>query len=185
MTELVRSFVGIAVTDMGMQDVFAERMAFYRQNPALTNMRWTPPHFLHLTLSFMGEQPVSALLMLQDLLRDALVNVSAFPLQVERCCSFPDARSRILAALSRSDAALLDVRRRVTNAVSAAGIAIEHRPYLPHITLGRMGKDSVPGTLDDAFVVTGQVVAVSLYRSELQASGSHYSVIARWVLAGL
>lgn len=188
--EQVRCFVGIAAADMDLHTVLAEQIARYRQHPAFTNIRWTPETFLHLTLCFLGNQPLSTVSALALHLDKLLMSVDTFALSIERCCGFPDAKSRIVAAMPVLSPALQALQLKVVEAVRAAGIDPEARPYLPHITLGRATQGrrllsgGVPGDvlLGSGLSASGWVRTISLYRSELQPEGSHYTVIRSWRL---
>ena len=180
--EQVRCFVGIAAADMDLHTVLAEQIARYRRQPALTNIRWTPETFLHLTLCFIGNQSISTVSALALHLDKQLMSVDAFALSVERCCGFPDAKSRIVAAMPVLSPALQALQLKVVDAVRAASIEVDARPYLPHITLGRAMHGQRLPLLEDALDATGRVTAVSLYRSELRPEGSHYTVIRSWPL---
>ncbi len=178
----VRCFVGIAAADMDLHTVLAEQIARYRPQPAFTNIRWTPETFLHLTLCFIGNQSVSTVSALALQLDERLVSQDAFSLAIDRCCGFPDAKSRIVAAMPVLSPTLQALQGRVVEAVRAVGIEPEARPYLPHITLGRAVQGQRLPPLEDTMNATGQVKAVSLYRSELRPEGSHYTVIRCWRL---
>lgn len=180
--EQVRCFVGIAAADMDLHTVLAEQIARYRSQPAFTNIRWTPETFLHLTLCFIGNQSVSTVSALALQLDERLVSQDAFSLAIDRCCGFPDAKSRIVAAMPVLSPTLQALQGRVVEAVRAVGIEPEARPYLPHITLGRAVQGQRLPPLEDTMNATGQVKAVSLYRSELRPEGSHYTVIRCWRL---
>lgn len=179
----IRCFVGIAAADMGLDDVLAARILQWQQRADMQEVRWTPRDFLHLTLAFMGAQPPRVLAPLTHLLDETLQAYKAFPLSLTHCSGFPDATSRILAAIPESTLSLLALQQGVAQAVSSAGIALEERPYLPHVTLGRLGRHQCLPDFDEPLIAAGQVRAVSLYRSDALASGSHYTVMARWPLA--
>lgn len=183
--EQVRCFVGIAAADMDLHTVLAEQIARYHRLPALTNIRWTPETFLHLTLCFIGNQSISTVSALALHLDKQMVSVDAFALSIERCCGFPDAKSRVVAAMPVLSPALQALQLKVVDAVRAAGIEADARPYLPHITLGRATHGQRLPLLEDALDATGQVTAVSLYRSELRPEGSRYTVIRSWRLQAL
>lgn len=183
--EQVRCFVGIAAADMDLHTVLVEQIARYRRLPALTNIRWTPETFLHLTLCFIGNQSISTVSALALHLDKQMVSVDAFALSIERCCGFPDAKSRVVAAMPVLSPALQALQLKVVDAVRAAGIEVDARPYLPHITLGRATHGQRLPLLEDALDATGQVTAVSLYRSELRPEGSRYTVIRCWRLQAL
>lgn len=178
----IRCFVGIAAGDMGLAGVLDERISHWRQSPAMSGVRWTPRDFLHLTLTFMGTQRPDALTALAGLLGGVVARHRAFPIAIATCRGFPDAKSHIVAAIPEASPALLALQREIALAIASLGISLEDRPYLPHITLGRLGRHGLSTVLDEPCAVRGQATAVSLYRSDARPGGSHYSVMARWPL---
>lgn len=182
-SQKVRCFIGIAASDVGLEDGLVQQMALYRQRPGWEALRWTPAHFLHLTLAFLGNQAFSTLQALQQTLSACLQQQSPFALQVTRCSSFPDASSGIVAALADLSPDLVALQQCAVKAVQQAGIATETRPYRPHITLARVSKNATVYHVDEPLMLQGKVQAVSLYRSELLTEGSHYTVMARYPLS--
>ncbi len=180
--DLIRCFVGIAAAEMGLEAALAAHISDGQQRIDRQQVRWTPIPFLHLTLCFLGGQPRDRVERLRVLLGEALKDASGFPIGMSHCCCFPDATSRILAAIPEREPALLSLQQKVAQAVSEAGIALENRPFLPHITLGRLMRHHELPDFSESMLATGEVGAVSLYRSEALDSGSHYTVVARWPL---
>lgn len=178
----IRCFVGVSAADMGLEEVLCARIERFRQRADMQEIRWTPRDFLHLTLTFMGAQPRQVLAPLALLLDESLRNLVAFPLVLTHCSGFPDAKSRIIAAIPECSPPLSVLQQSVARAVATVGIESDARPYLPHITLGRLERHRELPDFHEALQATGMVRAVSLYRSDALASGSHYTVIARWTL---
>lgn len=178
----IRCFVGISADDMGLEDALMAQILQWQRRTDMQDVRWTPRSFLHLTLTFMGAQSRQTLTPLARLLDDALKSIKAFPVSVTHCGGFPDAKSRILAAIPQSTPSLLALQQVVAHAVASVGIDLETRPYLPHITLGRLGRHQCLPDFVEPLIANGLVRAVSLYRSDAIASGSHYTVMARWPL---
>lgn len=178
----IRCFIGVAAADMALDDALEARIAQWQHRAEMQDVRWTPRDFLHLTLVFMGAQPRQTLTSLIALLDDALARCTTFPISLTHCSGFPDAKSRILAAIPESTPPLLALQQVVAQAVASAGIAVDTRQYLPHITMGRLGRHQYIPDFVEPMLASGQVRAVSLYRSDAVASGSHYTVIARWLL---
>lgn len=180
--QTVRSFVGIAVTDMGLANECVLQITRYAAQDRFSELRWTPQHFLHLTLAFLGNQPPPLLDALGRLLAQALRGHTTFPLEMQRCGSFPEGSSRILAALPVLSPTLQHLHETVKTCVKDVGLMPEARPFLPHVTLGRVIRDASFSPFSEPFRACGTVGAVSLYRSELVAAGSHYTPLQRWSL---
>ena len=103
----------------------------------IPRVQWTSPARIHLTLRFLGEQSGEA----QDKITAALevVRVKSFFLEIEGVGGFPDRGNwRVLwAGVGRSHPLLHQLRQQVDDALLAAGIHFELRPFVPHLTLGR------------------------------------------------
>jgi 2'-5' RNA ligase len=125
-----RLFVALNPTDP-VRDSLAEL------HDEIPRMQWTPLDRIHLTLRFLGEQPADT----QDKIAAALdaVRVKSFFLEVEGIGGFPDRGDwRVLwVGVGRSHPLLHQLRQQVDDALLAAGIHFELRPFVPHLTLGR------------------------------------------------
>ena len=100
-------------------------------------MQWTSPERIHLTLRFLGDQSAEA----QDKITAALaaVRVKPFFLEIESVGGFPDRGDwRVLwVGVGRSHPLLHQLRQQVDDALLAAGVHFQLRPFTPHLTLGR------------------------------------------------
>ncbi len=103
----------------------------------IPRMQWTPPEQIHLTIRFIGEQPA----ILNDTIADALgsVRVKPFMLGVEGVSGFPERGDWhvVWAGVGKGHPLLHQLRQQVDNALLAAGIQFELRPFVPHLTIGR------------------------------------------------
>jgi len=103
----------------------------------IPRMQWAPPEQIHLTIRFIGEQPAAA----HDTIADALrrVRVKPFMLGVEGIGGFPERGNWhvVWAGVGNGHPLLHQLRQQVDNALLAAGIQFELRPFVPHLTLGR------------------------------------------------
>jgi 2'-5' RNA ligase len=113
------------------------RNALAELHDEIPRMHWTPPAQIHLTLRFLDEQPAES----REKIADALtaIRVKPFLLPVEGIGGFPDrADWHVLwAGVGNGHPLLHQLRQQVDNALLAAGIHFELRPFVPHLTLGR------------------------------------------------
>jgi 2'-5' RNA ligase len=132
---------------------------------------------IHLTLVFLGDVPAGRL----DEIAAAgdAVHWQGFDLMLDTSGCF--AHNRIAwVAPSHIPAALLELAAQLQARMRALGFTLEERPYSPHITLLRKavrtrGQAPLSPTCD------WPVEAFMLMRSELDAQGSRYSVLRRWL----
>ena len=135
--------------------------------------RITPYEHLHLTLAFLGHQPVSLLPALKDILLH--LESPAADLQIDRVGYF--VRNRIAwAGTHETPRPLQLLYRELTEALINQGIAFDnHNPFTPHITLVRDA--TMPPDL--AFApIRWHASRLVLVRSDVRVEGNHYEVIA-------
>lgn len=129
------------------------------------------PADLHVTLAFLGNQPVESLPALTTLA--AALPLPAFELELARTERWSD----LLVLVTRqAPPALLEFQAELSNRLQAAGIAHEQRPYRPHLTLvRRLDETAAPASAPQ---VSWQVSEWGLYQSiERQP---RYQRLARW-----
>jgi 2'-5' RNA ligase len=177
----MRLFVAIALPE----DLRARLSRMQQGVPAA---RWVDPDNLHLTLRFIGEvDSVQA----QDL-DAALVQVRAarFEVTLAGVDRFGQGRKSRALWVGVAPAPELDrLRRRVEQAVQAAGFAPEGRKFKPHVTLARFKGDPGhrlhdhlahhAGFRTEAFAVHEFV----LYSSLLTPAGAIYTPEAAYPLS--
>jgi RNA 2',3'-cyclic 3'-phosphodiesterase len=121
-----------------------------------------PPENLHVTLAFLGDQREPVLEELHQLL-----DTRALPMPVLRLDGlgvFGGAKPRNLHATLAPDPGLSALHGKVASAVRDAGIALERRKFVPHVTLARFG----PGAAS-AHALAASIEALGALRSEPHA----------------
>jgi RNA 2',3'-cyclic 3'-phosphodiesterase len=131
---------------------------------------------LHLTLAFLGNQPAAAVDSLKQLA--IAVDVDRFTLRLDRMQII----GRDFACLipSQSPPPLMGLVEQLHAGLSTHGVALDSRPFLPHVTLSRQVR-ALPDMQPQAFYWT--VERFGLYLSENTALGAHYTELASWPLA--
>jgi 2'-5' RNA ligase len=150
--------------------------------------RLVEPASFHVTLAFFGElaAPVA-----EDL-HAALGQVAApgFSLWLDGAGAFGNAKPHALYAAVRREPALDHLRAKVLRAGREAGLTLPAEKYVPHVTLARFGKGTVPAPTAAAMVAARAaflagpwaVDAFVLYRSDLGRAGPIYTELARYPL---
>ncbi len=161
------------------------RCAEARHRTLAHAVRWVEPGNLHLTLHFLGEVDEARLASVKTVLAPPL---AAGPLRVELgdWGVFPTAGpARVIwIGLSAGAAALARLHAELAGRLRQAGIALDDRPFSPHLTIGRVKQ---PGRADWAALVRSvappacgfDVVACTLYRSHLAGAGPSYEPLLR------
>ncbi len=167
-----------------------------RLNAGILKLCKTPVHAawgragqMHVTLTFHGDQPDERIKDLIDILPQAIASLPAFDVRIHGVGFFgrPRAPRVIWAGVTEGHDALVALRQAVATAAQAAGIAIEARPYHPHITLGRIRR-AVPDSRRELILAMQAMEStdfgvvpvrqVAVMQSRLTADGACHGLLA-------
>ena len=176
----VRLFVAVDVPETHL-DALAQL-----QTPDL-DARWTPRGQHHLTLRFIGdvgEEQVEAI-------TAALAQVAAAPLTLEAAGldALPSRRRpRVIVVPVGADPQLERLHLSVEAALSRLDIPADPKPFLPHITVGRLKRASAQDVRRYLRTHAGfrlpawEVRTLTLYRSTLRPEGAVHEQLASFAL---
>jgi 2'-5' RNA ligase len=143
---------------------------------------------LHLTLVFLGELPEPVL---GDVdLAFAGIRAAGFELRLSGAGLFGRAKPRVVYAGVAASPALQHLQAKVETAARGAGVALEARRYVPHVTLARLPERfEGRARLEQAVALRGGMPGPAfgvedfrLYRSHLTGGGPVYEELARYPL---
>jgi 2'-5' RNA ligase len=152
-------------------------------------LKWVPPERLHLTLVFLGE--------VADVKMPALTTVFAGALDVEPFAVglaglgvFPPrgAPKALWIGVGDGAQAVAALQRRAADLTRQSGIAVEERPFRPHLTLARWRTSRSTdarralGADRRADIARVEVDHITLYHSQLASAGPTYTALARVTL---
>lgn len=155
-------------------------------DPAL---RPVPRDSLHITLAFLGYMPERDIKRLGEIVVD--LGVAAPPLRLGDPLAKPSPRRPRLFALPADSPDSVVLRKRLEERLVAERFyKPEKRPFWPHVTVARVkpeGRgskrsrvvDRQPGKLPIELLSPVLGVRLTLYRSELQPRGAHYTPLAQ------
>lgn len=148
-------------------------------------VKWVHPEGIHLSLKFLGDVADERESELATALGRAAAGTRALSLALGGFGVFPDfQRPRVVWVGVAGEPALEILQHRVEQEFAPLGFPTEARPFRPHITLGRAGREARPrdfAGLETAlgglqFEQTVVVEAVDLMHSTLQPGGAVYHV---------
>jgi 2'-5' RNA ligase len=191
----MRLFVALHL-DPGIRDQLAALVAAGQSLDGGDAVRWVGPESIHLTLAFLGEVEAGRRAGLEAALSQALQSHTAPRMFLDGLGAFPNRRRPrvIWAGLQETGgSSLLPLQASVAAALEPLGWEPEHRPFQPHLTLGRV-RDAAGGRLDPrlaAWLEAGKTPPsperildrVALVRSHLGPKGSRYEDLTSWRLA--
>jgi 2'-5' RNA ligase len=134
---------------------------------------------LHMTLAFLGDVAATRIGTLGEIGGAAASEAPPFALALDRVGTFRGA-GIAWAGTSMPPAGLLHLVRRLGEALSASGFAIEQRAFHPHVTLARRCRR--PGGGAAAAPIAWTVARLSLNVSERASAGPRYRELAGWPL---
>lgn len=153
--------------------------------------RWVNLDHAHLTLVFLGEvDDARGTAVMESIGRD--VDLETFEIAFESVGVFPPRGApRVLwIGIGAGAAPLAALQRELAQRIAALGIALEDRPFHPHLTLARW-RDSRPAdrarvlqAAPHGVVARARIAGATLYRSTLSSDGPIYTPLARATLIG-
>lgn len=185
--ERARLFVALDLPDAARLALIDWRAPLLAREPEL--LRAVAPVALHVTLCFLGQQPLA----LGDAIGAAVVRAAASAevraLTLGSGLWLPRRAPRVLAvAIGDRDGELGRLQGALSAALTDGGwFAPEGRPYLPHATVARVrargneraARELGRAPLPEVPAVAFDGAAVSLYRSWLGAGGARYEPLTR------
>jgi 2'-5' RNA ligase len=146
-----------------------------------SDIRWTRPAGIHLTLKFLGEITDTQLMQVTEAL-SGIQPFAGFPVDVKGFGFFPSAaRPRILWAGVEAPPDLRRLAEEIEDAMEQLKFAREHRDFNPHLTLARIKVPRPRPALralveQKAEVVMGRFAASEffLFESKLSPHGAEY-----------
>lgn len=152
--------------------------------------RPTPPHQLHITLLFLGEQPPERLPEFRHIGRKLAALVPAFEVELGGTGYFPPSGPRVWF-VKASGEGLEPLARGLQKALCCTGASPSRSgssppetaaaPFKPHLTLARK-KGPAPRIGPLVINLRFQAKAVCLVESKLARSGSQYHVLEQFPL---
>jgi 2'-5' RNA ligase len=154
-------------------------MSVLRPSAAL---RWSPPSNLHITTKFIGAWPEERLADLNAALAGVTLP-SALDITVSRFGYFPNPHQPKIFFAGVQAPGMEQLNALLESALEPLGCPREERPWSPHLTLARVGREDIRGlrlavaTLTDFHFGSFSSNRFHLYQSQPAAGGSIYSVI--------
>jgi 2'-5' RNA ligase len=141
---------------------------------------WTKPENLHLTLRFLGTITTDQCVQLITKVDTALKNFAPFKISLAELMLFPNEKQQIALALKpETNASLMKLNQILEQAVAAGKLVSDPRPFMPHLTLGKIKgkpvKKLIPVKLPKLACTINNL---KLYRSENSPNGPIYKPLA-------
>jgi len=163
-----------------------------------TEIRWSRPETMHLTLKFLGDVKAESIAEVTEACRGAAggaggAGASPVEVAVEGLALFPSPkRPRVVSGRVAAGDGLVALQAAVERGLAKAGFAAERRGYRPHVTVGRLKgtRDAAGLAASLAEVSGGEEIGsftadeIVVFQSELRKGGAVHTPLARMELAG-
>lgn len=184
--ESFRGFFAVAPA-VEIRAALKETVSVLQSESWANQVRWSPAENFHLTIRFMGTRTDNDFQHWIENMRPVLANIEPFEVCIDKIELFPNRHRPVaLAALVQSSESLIDLVGQVEAVVQSRALPERH-DYRGHFTLGRC-KRGFARTLEITHApinLTLPVMAVDLYRSDIQPDGVCYTRMAHLPLGGL
>ena len=159
---------------------------------AAGDVKWVAPANLHWTLQFLGDVDELEIPAVCTAVSTATSEVDSFDLEASGAGAFPAAdRPRTLWLGAGAGAqAMVALHAAIQKKLDRLGYRGEHRRFVPHITLGRAGRNGPPRPLVRELAGLAEfdggsmlVDEVTVFASRLGPDGPTYEALARARLA--
>jgi len=186
----MRCFVAVRVPDAVRRRVAELQQALRR---AEADVRWVEEGNLHLTLKFLGEIGEGEAARLGELLSLEAARWPRLKVEYAGAGSFPErgAPRVVWAGLSGDLEKLAGLAAAVERAAEQVGVPREGRPFVAHLTIGRVKSPRNARRLaaaveqqDGAALGKDEVAEFVLFRSTLTPQGPVYEPLAVFPLGG-
>ena len=150
-----------------------------------SSMKWVKPEQAHLTLVFLGNVDASrAATVVETVARN--VDLAPFDMVLEGVGVFPPRGApRVLwVGVDGGAQEVTALQREMASRVGGLGIALEDRPFSPHLTIGRWRESRPPdreraiGGASRGVLARVRVESATLYQSQLSSAGPAYTALA-------
>lgn len=152
--------------------------------PHFPSARWTQPKDFHITLHFFGSIHSEKLPLISLITRESAARCVPFEISLGGFGVFPDKKnpSVVWAGIAKGRAPLAELQVSMKTRLEALGLDTEKRPFVPHITLGRLASEKEFFPELPEFPETPQVYLreAALYQSILDPKGSRYDVLEKF-----
>lgn len=160
--------------------------------PVAGDVKWVAAANMHWTLQFLGELDTLEIPVVSDAVVKAAATIEAFELECRGVGAFPapDRPRTLWIGAGTGAQNMVALQAAIQARLDRLGYRGESRRYVPHVTLGRAGRNAPPKTLVREIAGLAEFEAgtmlvdeVIVFSSHLKPEGPVYEVLARAPLA--
>lgn len=184
MANLIRAFVAVDTATEVKAEVAYLLNQLKEKFPFA--VKWVQPEQMHITLAFLGEVSPDFIEKAKSQLRDVGKAFAPFSCRLEGLGAFPSfKRARVFwVGMKQGDEALKCLQKVVEEVLRPIGYRPEKRPFIPHLTIGRLREERVAEVLKEVSFQSSfyEIAEVILFESVLRPAGPLYTPLERFPL---
>jgi 2'-5' RNA ligase len=183
----MRLFVAVDLDATARSAIAAEQKRVAEAlGDARSSVKWVKPDHMHLTLVFLGEVPDATAPAVVEAINRPVAG-RPFAIVFQELGVFPSHGGPRALWIGVADGAgdLTELQRTLAQRVADLGIALESRPFHPHLTLGRWRQSRpsdrrrVLAAARPGAIARVAVSGATLYHSRISSAGPTYTALAR------
>lgn len=177
-----RLFISVKISEPAREELRRVEEKLKRENQRM-KITWVDPVVMHLTLHFLGDGEDEKIEEIKEIMRnsvgDGMAPGRSLPkLTLASLDAFPNPREPRVIIIHTQDEGnrLAEIQKTMGQELAKIGLAIDRRPFKPHLTLGRVKAQSgrLCGLELPVSPVSWEVKSVELMESHLSSVGPVY-----------
>lgn len=191
---MIRTFIALPISEKQRQAI--QRMTKEVRSSPSEGVRWVGPENWHITFVFLGDVPDQTIPEICDRVAEVAEKHDPFDWSTAGVGCFPDLRRPNVLWVGAADpsGSLQRIHADLEATLAETGYRPEHRPFRPHITIGRVVRGGSPGpevtdwlqkeSVDKGCTATASSIHVMASDFGTNAS-TRYSTLARCSLGSV
>lgn len=192
--EYIRSFIAIEIPE-GVKKVLSKLQDNLKTEGG--NVKWVNPSGIHITIKFLGNVASGKIPQIVQALSSVSQDIPPFTLEIAEKGIFPNVqRAQVIWVGIKGEVDKLQaLHKAIEKALVPLGFPPEERPFIPHLTIGRVREKTPPQErkrIGTVFMATSLektppflVGNIALMKSQLTPQGAIYTPLAFISLGGL
>ncbi|MBN1116684.1 MAG: RNA 2',3'-cyclic phosphodiesterase [Bacteroidales bacterium] len=153
-------------------------------------MKWIPANQWHFTLAFIGETDLKVEKTVIEILNDLALGLNRFHIRFNGFGLFPHVHDPKIVWMGIDKQPLLvEFANKIHQELENARVEFDSRPFVPHLTVGRIRKVVDPELFNEQFnscrlpeLFSFELKELIFYQSVLKSNGPVYEPLKRWKL---
>ena len=185
----IRTFIALELSDEVQKELSRVKGVLERTN---ANVKWSAPETTHITIQFLGNISDEKVPCVEKILRSIASRTAPFDITLSNIEVFPGWREpKVLwVGIDKGCGPLEILAGSVRTAMIEEGISEENRPFIPHITIGRIASDINKSALQkdvvaiDVKSILAPISRVVFFKSLLTKEGVIHTILSACDLTG-